>query len=216
MTNLDNFSSVVNQCIQNFSEIELSKKIKNSSFTLENYHSLLLMIFHQVKNSSSSFALAAAQLPDDCESAKEYLFHHAEEEKLHWNWVLQDLKNTKYLGPDPKTMYPMPSCQAYIAYNYYIALKFPLGRLAIASVLEGYGAAYGKEYATSVSKTLQLKPDQMIFFLGHGDTDIGHTKEILDVLTKTPLTNQDLKMMENVAITTSVLYSNMYEEVMKA
>src|SRR5688572_5724464 len=77
------------------------EKLKNGTLAMADYHNLLVVLFHQVYFSSTSFALAGSMCSTIDIAARDYLFHHAEEEKSHWNWILDDLKSTGYNGPDP-------------------------------------------------------------------------------------------------------------------
>jgi heme oxygenase len=179
---------------------------------MRDYHAVLCTLFHQVSSGSGSFALAASQLDLHYWDAKDYLLHHAEEEKTHWQWILNDLRETGFAAPTPDQELPSAACEAYIAYNYYVAQRRPLGRLAIAAVLEGIGATYSKAYAMKVTRLLNLRPAQLQFFLGHGDTDVGHVKDIFDVLRRTPLSEKEWDVMTHTANTGFVLYQAMYEE----
>src|SRR5206468_3604298 len=93
------------------------KLIDSGNFTLKHYHDILLMIFHQTFTTPAMLALAAAHCPPKYYKARDYLIKHAEEEKMHWTWVLNDLSTTGYNGPDPRQLFPKPACQAYIAFN---------------------------------------------------------------------------------------------------
>ena len=68
---------------------------------------------------------------------REYLLHHAEEEQDHWKWIIQNLKDTGFEGPDPREVFPTIPTQAYISFAMYLAHKQPVSRLAMGYVLEG-------------------------------------------------------------------------------
>lgn len=210
--NQTTFESVVAQQVLAFGLTSAYRKLQNESLTLDDYQKILLTIFHQVQDSSGTFALAAGFLSVDRFEARSYLMHHAEEEKLHWQWVTEDLVNTGYRGPDPRTEFPRTATAAYVAYNYAVAMRFPIGRLAIAATLESIGARYGGESARRLMTQLGLKPDQVRFFEGHGDTDVGHTQDILGVLEKCCLSEGEWRQMCHVAEVAGELYRNLYEE----
>ena len=207
----NDFLDVVQRQVALFSAAPPLQKLKKGDFALADYHRALLTIFHQVYESASTFSLAAAFMESCRCEAKAYLMQHAEEEKLHWRWIISDLRNTGYDGPDPRTLPPASSAAAYIGYNYYIALKFPLGRLAIAATLESIGANFGGPYSARIMDALKLGADQVVFFRGHGDTDIGHTREIVDVLANAGLTSDEWSSMASIAETAGALYCSMYE-----
>lgn len=206
------FEDAVNSARDHFIQNKIFKKIDAGTFSITDYQNLLLMIFHQTYEGPSVFALAAGFCDSKNQAAREYLMHHADEEKSHWQWVINDLKAVGYTGPDPRTLYPKTATQAYIAFNVYTAVKFPLGRLAIAAVLESLGATYSKKYITTICQSLKLKPEQAQFFYGHGDTDVGHTQDIYHVLAGCTLSPADWHRMAHCATTAGALYRNMYDE----
>ena len=75
------FRIVVKQTIDDFEvDNRVLISVRENKFQIADYHNLLLGLFHQVATSSTSFAIAGGQIDEiDC-LAKEYLFHHAEEE----------------------------------------------------------------------------------------------------------------------------------------
>jgi hypothetical protein len=209
MTQLD-FENVVQQQVNQLAEAPALQKLARRQLTLADYHQILLAIFHQVYEGPGTFALAAGLISSSRPEVKSYLMHHAEEEKLHWRWIVSDLKNTGYKGPEPQLLPPRPAAAAYIGYNHYIALKYPTGRLAIAAVLESIGAHFGAKSSAALMSALDLKENQVVFFHGHGDTDVGHTKEIIDVLEKAGLDADEWGTMCNIAETSGILYRSLY------
>lgn len=206
----DSFSKKVSVLVDDFKDNQMLRKLETKSLTIDNYHVLLSRLFHQVYNSSSSFALAAARTPIGRWQLKEYLFKHAEEEKTHWRWITSDLKNSGYRGEPVESSLPASEALAYIAFNFYIAETCPEGRLAIASVLEGIGAKYGEYSARLLSQNLDLKKDQMSFLTGHGEADIAHTEEIFNLLKDSNLSSREWEMMELCAETGFKLYSDLF------
>ena len=126
----------VKRSIDNF-EIDnlILNAVKDSTLSIENYHSLLKNLFHQVWVGPGTFALAGGLTPERLSLARDYLLHHAEEEKLHWTWIISHLRATGYKEIDPRELYPSIETQAYLSYATFLALRFPLGRLAMAAVL---------------------------------------------------------------------------------
>lgn len=206
------FLKTVDEAVKSFPSNRMCAKLDEKKLTLKDYHSILLMIFHQTYQGPSTFSLAAAHCDPRLHEARDYLIHHSDEEKSHWQWVINDLKKTGYTGPDPREDFPPAACQAYIAFNIFTAIRFPLGRLGIATVLESIGASYGKKYAMMTVEQLKLTTEQTVFFFGHGDTDVGHTADLLRVIEQCPLTEYDWKWMCHAARTAGVLYKNMYNE----
>ncbi len=206
------FESVVAAQVEAFAQTPAYRKLRNQTLTLQDYHDVLLAILPQTLDGPVTFALAAGFVPPAYPDVRSYLLHHAEEEKLHWQWVIEDLAHTGYRGPDPLTSFPTVSAAAYVAYNYSVAMRFPVGRLAIAATLESIGARYGGDSARRLMTQLNLQPHQVRFFEGHGDTDIGHTQDILDVLQTCSLSPDDWHRMCHIAEVAGHLYRQMYTE----
>ena len=186
------------------------EKIVSQKLIIEDYHGLLLRLFQQVWRSSSSFALAAASVDMRHQGPRDYLLHHAEEEKSHWVWILNDLSGTGYKGADPRTVYAPAATTAYYSYAMFLAAHFPIGRLCMAAVLEGISGTFGPKYGPDIVKILKIKPEYMQFFKSHGELDQGHSQDIIDVLRKTELTGFEYWQLIGVAQTTVELYKAIY------
>lgn len=130
-------------------------------------------------------------------------------------WVIEDLRATGFTGPDPRTRFPHPATQRYIALNVYLAIRMPIARLAIAAFLEGVGATHGKNYATKLCVRLGLTASQAKFLFGHGDTDVGHMEDIMRVLGEADLTPYEWAWMGHAARTAASLYGEMYNGVIE-
>ena len=211
------FKTTVDQIIEAFPNNEVCRKLDRKDFTLTDYHKVLRMIFNQTHDAPLTFALAGVNCPPRLEIAREYLLHHANEEKLHWQWVLNDLNKTGYRTHNPEDLQslpPLPACQNYVAFNYYVAMKMPVARLAIAAVLEGIGAQYGGDYARKTCQLLQLKPDQAQFYIGHGDSDRAHIVDIWRTIDECDLTSDEWQWMIQAAQTAGTLYRAMYDEAL--
>lgn len=211
----DAFLRLVDEGVAAFPRNRICLLADAGTLTREDYHQILLMIFHQTFEGPSTFALAGAHCPPRYHEARDYLLHHADEEKAHWQWVINDLRNTGYTGPDPRTLFARPACQAYVAFNVYTAMRAPLARLGIAMVLESIGANHGKRYAQRVCQVLDLAPEQASFFYGHGDTDVGHSRELLEVIDACGLGPEEWRWMGHAARTSAILYRAMYDEALE-
>ena len=111
--------------------------------------------------------------------------------------------------------FPHPACQCYIAFNTYLAIRAPIARLGTAVVLEGIGATNGKRYGEKLCQVLNLEPAQVKFVFGHGDTDVGHTAEIIQVLSEADLSDYDWAWLCYAARTGADLYRAMYEAILQ-
>jgi hypothetical protein len=206
---------IVGRAVERFKDNLVCRRCDDGSLEMKNYHAILRMLFHQTYEVPSTFALAGANCPGHLQSAKYYLLSHADEEKAHWEWMLHDLKTTDYKGPDLRSLLPQPACQAYIAFNYYTAMRTPVARLAIATVLEGIGAAHGKTYGKRLCELLKLSSDQVTFFLRHGETDRSHIVDLWKTIDSCELSHEDWKWMCHAASMASIYYRAMYDEALK-
>jgi len=206
------FLKIVEKYVSTFTETKVIKKIFENKLTIDDYHRMLLNIFHQSRRGPLTFALAGTRVDLKHWGIQSYLLHHAEEEKSHWEWTINDLTKTNYSGEHPEKLYPTPATSAYVAFNYHIALNMPLARLGIALLLENLGANYGRRVAETLMKNLNLKSDQIVFIFGHGDTDVGHSEEILKILDQAALGVKDWQDLAYAAETAGHLYCEMYNE----
>lgn len=209
--NQERFSQIVEEAIEAFPRNRLCQKVDDGSLEIKHYHAILTTIFHQTYSSPYTFARAAVNCAWRHEAAKDYLLRHAEEERTHWRWVLNDLSATGYQGPSPRAGFPHLTCQAYIGLNYFIAEQMPVARLAIAAVLEGIGGRYGGAYARRLITQLGLDSQQTQFFSGHSETDKVHTAEIHKVIDQCELTPEEWGWMEHAARTAGQFYRAMYD-----
>lgn len=206
------FLRAVEQAKTHYEKNQLVQKLIKNQFEVKDYHNLLLTLFHQTYYGPSTFALAAANCTTPQFKLRDYLLKHAEEEKSHWAWVINDLTETGYKGPDPRSLLPTVATQAYVSYAHFLAMKFPLGRMAMALVLEGISGAFGTQYGRMVMKSLGLSAKQAIFFVQHGELDQGHSQELIQVIHGESVSPYDWAIMTQTATVTAELYAGMYDE----
>lgn len=87
----------------------------------------------------------------------------------------------------------------------------PVGRLAIAAVLEGVGARHGATYGKKVLHALRLEPSQASFLLNHAETDQTHSVELRRVIASCELTPTEWMWMSHAARTAGLFYRAMYD-----
>ncbi|MGZ3778305.1 MAG: iron-containing redox enzyme family protein [Mucilaginibacter sp.] len=210
-SNYESFEKTAKTCVDEFSnDNAIIALIDREELRLTHLHKLLNTLFHQVYMSSTSFALAGAMCDTRYFKIREYLLHHAEEEQDHWKWIIQNLNDTRFTGPDPREVFPSLATQSYISFAMFLAHKHPAARLAMGFVLEGLSGQLGVEYGQKAAIQLKLTREQMSFFVLHGELDKGHSQDILDVLKDAPLTPYEWAYCEYAAKCTVTLYRNMY------
>jgi hypothetical protein len=205
------FDKTVATQIAAFPNSRLIRRAEAGDVAMTHYHAILTTLFHQTYSGPYSFARAAVNCPRHHEPAKEYLLRHAEEERTHWRWVLDDLHASGYEGPDPRGAPPHPTCMAYVALNHYFAEEVPVARLALAAVLEGIGATHGGTYGRKLLQTLQLRTEQASFFLSHAETDKTHIVELRDVIAALTLSADEWRWMHYAATIAGQFYRAMYD-----
>lgn len=212
MTPRETFLEVMEAAVAAFPDNRLCRKLDAGALTLADYQSLLRMLFHQTFEGPSTFALAAAHCAPRHQQARDYLIAHAEEEKSHWQWVINDLRATGDHGPDPRTQFAEPACAAYVAFNVYTAIRQPLARLGIAAVLEGIGAVHGTNYGQRLVTSLRLDRAHASFFLSHGALDIGHVQDVMAVIEASEPTAAEWAWLAHAARVGGLMYRRMYDE----
>lgn len=208
-SNKSNFVASCSKYFDLFLDNTFLQKIQDKSLRINDFHKLLNNLFYQVYFSSSSFALAAAKCEWDQKILRDYLIKHAEEEKTHWCWILDDLKSTGFDG-DPRSKHPPTKAVAYFSYAHFLANKNPLLRLSMAYFLEGLSAKFGQEYGARVCDVLKIKSNQLSFFMQHGHLDAGHSTEVLSVIESYSVSEELWGEMEHVLMCTCEMYRDLY------
>ncbi len=210
-SNFNQFTKVAKECVLDFTKSNpIISKLEDGTFSLSDYHNLLKNLFHQVYYSSSSFGLAGTMVDSRYFEIRDYLMEHAEEEKEHWTWIINDLYSSGYKGRDPRETFPSKPTQAYISFAMFIAHKHPVSRLAMGFVLEDLSGNFGVKYGSEAAKILGLTRDQVSFTVQHGELDQGHSQDIIDVLSRANLTEFEWAHCCHTAKMTINMYKDMY------
>lgn len=211
-SDFETFKARTAELLQDFEQNnKILALIRQKDLTIQHYHALLHTLFHQVYMSSTSFALAGVNIESCMHEVRAYLFSHAEEEQDHWKWIIENLYDSGYAGPDPREGFPPTVTMTYLSFASFLALKHPYARLAMGYVLEGISGTLGEHYGTEAAKQLGLKAEQMSFFIRHGQLDQGHSQDILDVLEHAGLTPYEWAWCVYAAECTQQFYLAMYD-----
>jgi len=89
------FETSVVAAIEAFPSARLLQLVNAGRADMRHYHAILSTLFHQTYSGPYTFARAAVNCDWRHELAKEYLLRHAEEERTHWRWVLDDLSKRR-------------------------------------------------------------------------------------------------------------------------
>lgn len=211
MSNYGKFKTTADHLLIDFEcQNRILELIRNKELTIQHFHFLLTTIFHQVYMSSTSFALAGVQTDSRQHEVRAYLYSHAEEEQDHWKWIIQNLYDSGFSGPDPREGFPSAETMTYISFANYLALRHPYARLAMGYILEDISGNLGEKYGASAAEQLGLQTHQMSFFIKHGQLDQGHSHDILEVLQRAQLTPYEWAWCEYAIILTQHYYLAMY------
>lgn len=205
------FRDAVATEIEAFERNGLIARLDRGDVAMADYRRLLQTLFHQVRLSSTTFAMAATHLPPHLHAVRAYLFRHAHEEADHWKWIASDLEATGGYPAQTESSPMAVPVAAYVGYNFYVATAQPLGRLAIASVLEGIGGRFGSKYARRLVQALGLRPGQMAFLMGHSESDAVHSEELKQVLVEHVHTDAEWLALSHIARTAGALYTALYD-----
>jgi hypothetical protein len=207
----ETFCNAVATQIEAFERNGLIAQLDRGDLAMVDYRRMLQTLFHQVRLSSTTFAMAATHLPPHLHAVRAYLFRHAHEEADHWRWIVSDLEATGGLAAETESSAMAVPVAAYVGYNFYIATAQPLGRLAIASVLEGIGGRFGSKYARRLVQALGLRPEQLAFLMGHSESDAVHSEELKQVLVDCVQSDAEWLALSHIAATAGALYTALYE-----
>ncbi|MBF0355313.1 MAG: hypothetical protein HQL43_08770 [Alphaproteobacteria bacterium] len=210
MAGLDEVLKVITDATLAFPDNRLCRRVLAGQITRGDYHKVLLTLFHISHEAPNVSALAAAQCPIGMEEVRDYLLRHAERARDNWRWVMSDLEATDYAGPDPRGEFPIPAVQAFVAYNYYVALRLPAGRMAIIAMLNALLSNFGQNYSAKLFQILSLKPTQASFFYRGQPADDG----LMDVLRQAPIPQGQWPAMANAARTAAKFYTDLYDGVL--
>ncbi len=210
-SNREQFIATAQKAVDAFGSNPVFARIHANTFGPADYRQWLRTIFHQTYQGPATFALAGANCDSRHCAIREYLIEHADEEKSHWQWVLEDLRNMGDDKSDPRAELPPLATQNYLSFNVYLAVRVPIARLGTAAVLEGIGATYSKRMADKMTQAMGISARELKFIYGHGDTDVGHTEDIFRVLSEADLSSYDWAWLTYAAQAGGQLYRQMYE-----
>jgi len=216
VTDLVSLNRLIDSLLLQFQAGAAYRLMERGEFTRKHYEALLRSIFHQTRNAPLSFALAGANCDPRHGPIKDYLLLHALEEKDHWQWARSDLEA---LGADISSIdgAPAPTAvAAFMAFNFYVAHRLPFARMGTALFLETMSARLGPSAAAAIASQAGLTKEQMVFFLGHAESDQGHSADLAEVLSLSGLSAAEFGAIGWAAATSAALYRNMYDDAVGA
>lgn len=148
-------------------------------------------------------------------SIADYLARHADEERHHDDWLLEDIEA---LGLDRSAVLsriPLPSIAALVGAQYYWMHHYhPVAFMGYIAVLEGRPPV--KEYLEEVIQRTSLPRAAFRTYFIHATLDHHHVREFEETLNRLPLRPEHISVMGVSAITTVDLLRQVHEEVLDA
>lgn len=205
---------LVENCVSRMTTTRAWRLLDDGAFRPAHYQRLIRFIYHQTVSAPLTFALAGANCAPAHAVIRDYLLDHAIEEKDHWKWARDDLAA---LGDDISGLADEAaptSVAAFVAFNFHLAHKAPFARIGTAYFLETMSARLGPETARRMAQQAGLTPDQMVFFVGHAESDQGHSADLRRIIMAAAISETEYGLLGWAAQTSADLYRMMYEEAL--
>jgi hypothetical protein len=142
----------------------------------------------------------------------DYLRKHAEEERGHDEWLLQDLDSVGVPSTDLLSRPPSGTVAALIGAQYYWVLHYhPVCVLGYLMVIEGNPPDRRK--LLDLQRRSGLPASAFRTMLEHADLDIDHAAELADLLDRLPLSSSHNEALGLSAISTVVGLTRLLNEL---
>jgi hypothetical protein len=141
-----------------------------------------------------------------------YLRRHADEERGHDEWLLQDLRSAGVPASEVLSRPPSGAVATLIGAQYYWVLHFhPVCMLSYLMVIEGDPPT--RRGLADLRSRSGLPASAFRTMLEHADLDIGHAAELTDLLDRLPLSPAHNEALGLSAISTVAALARLLNEV---
>lgn len=176
------------------------------------YQKYLLNVWHYALHSSKVIGLAGSRAVNSHPELADYLFHHAQEEMGHDEWVMEDLTQLGWTRERVASTRPTPHCAAMIGYEYYLAgIANPVSLFGWLYILEAMGDDLGREVGRRIASHPALA-NSVKFVVGHGEADEAHTADLSNMIAR-HVQGPDMEDVIHVAEVITELYVAMFHEI---
>jgi hypothetical protein len=142
----------------------------------------------------------------------DYLREHAEEERGHDEWLLQDLQSVGVGSAELLSRPPSDAVAALVGAQYYWVLHYhPVCVLGYLMVIEGNPP--DRRRLQDLRSRSGLPASAFRTMLEHADLDIGHAAELADLLDRLPLSPNHNEALGLSAISTVAGLTRILNEV---
>ena len=195
-------------------DTRLFKALFSNALDPAAYIRYLQNAYYYAQYSPRIMALAASRCMDTHPELAAYLLHHAEEERGHDLWALEDLRDFQVSEAQARSALPVPACAAMVGYIHYVAgFSNPVGVFGWMYILEAVGHDLGSQVASRLKASFGGAIAGVRFVARHGDTDVRHAQELAQEIRNHVRHDQDLAQITYVAEVVADLYPRMFREV---
>jgi len=143
-----------------------------------------------------------------------YLEEHAEEERDHDDWLLEDLELIGLDREDVLKRVPSPTVARLVGAQYYWALNYhPLTVLGYLSLMEGYPPS--ESAIENLIARTGYPREAFRTFAEHGELDTHHRDELDETIDSLPLTREHEVLLGLSAMSSVELLTRSIEEVLE-
>jgi pyrroloquinoline quinone (PQQ) biosynthesis protein C len=207
--------SVLRQLVAHeLQDTRLFKALFTNALDQAAYIRYLQNAYYYARHSPKIMALAASRCMDSHPELAAYLLHHAEEERGHDLWALEDLRDFHIDEAQARSALPVPACAAMVGYIHYVAgFSNPIGVFGWMYILEAVGHDLGSRVASRLKASFGGSGASVRFVARHGDTDVRHADELAQEIRTHVRHDHDLAEVTHVAEVVADLYPRMFREV---
>lgn len=178
------------------------------------YQQVMLQVYHYTRYNSVNQAACAFSADPEQTSLLRFVYKHALEELGHERMVLRDLEAVGLLPEEIPA--PLAPTQALIAFLNDVAIrKGPIARLGYS-----YWAEDVYEHIQPIldrfRNDLNLRDEVMTFFVAHSTIDEKHSEEVRLAMERAVKTEEDRRLVREVARVTLWLTGQLLEEALRA
>lgn len=182
----------------------------SGGLSLEHYVRYLSMQFHLTRDVQRHFfGIASHASLASKPKLREFLIAFGIEEEPHYRIAYKDLEN---LGYKPL---PMPlDVQLWWSYFDSVIEIRPFVRLGATCILENLGSGGSDIIKRLLSRAAYINERTARFITIHMHEELPHGQQVVDILNRTDLNSEQLRDLEEGAITGAILYLRMLDWVL--
>ena len=179
---------------------QLVQALQKGQATRDHYRAYLIDVLAYARHSSIVIGHAASRLVLSHPPLAQYLFHHADEELGHEQWVASDLRDLGLSDSEIEDTQPSSACLRMIGLEYFYAMHDnAIGLFGWMFVLESLGGRVGGGIAEAIDKSLRLEGKALYFLRGHADADSHHAEDLYRVISEHIISVDDQRVFFRMA-----------------